>query len=203
MDKQGVLEWARLPPKTCYLDDIMKIEKKKIGPQQYAPHEVWSSVLNNITVHGSNRKGIAFHHDRVLMSNELIKDAKRKQIPPPGHYNTQIKERLLYGSLSKTDKSPSFINEALNHSMEVPDHKYEHMDAWKKSQKKSFAAKIVPLVKKTDAPKKSKDPDMGSYWKESMDKLIRKKVLNSKMSEIPKVTFSEIYASSKKFVPSP
>jgi len=87
--------------------------------------------------------------------------------------------------------------------MEVPDHKYEHMDAWKKSQKKSFAAKIFPIVKNRDAPKKSKDPDMGSYWKEGMDKLIRKKVLISKLSETPKVSLNEIYASSKKFVPSP
>jgi len=52
IDKKCVMDWARLPPKTSYLDDIMKVEKKKIGPQQYAPHKEWSSILNSITVHG-------------------------------------------------------------------------------------------------------------------------------------------------------
>lgn len=33
MDKQSILQWDRLQPKTCYLDDIMKAERKKIGPQ--------------------------------------------------------------------------------------------------------------------------------------------------------------------------
>lgn len=68
MDKQNILQWDRLPRKTCYLDDIMKVENKKIGPQKYADHQVWTSVLNNISVHGSSRKGKTFHHDRVLMS---------------------------------------------------------------------------------------------------------------------------------------
>ena len=32
MDKQCILPWDKLPPKTCYLDDVMRVEKKKIGP---------------------------------------------------------------------------------------------------------------------------------------------------------------------------
>ena len=146
---------------------------------------------------------MAFHHDRVLMSNQLIKEAKRKQVPPPGHYNPKIKQKLLYGNINKTEKSPAFIDIALNHSMEVPAHKYEDLAAWKKSKKKSFAYKMAPEVKKIDEPRRKQEPDMGSYFNEGYDKLTRKNVTNSKISEIPKITFSEIYASSKKFVPSP
>ena len=32
MYHERVLNWKKLPQKTCFLDDIMKLEKKKIGP---------------------------------------------------------------------------------------------------------------------------------------------------------------------------
>lgn len=32
MYQQKVLKWDILPKKTCYLDDVMKVEKKKISP---------------------------------------------------------------------------------------------------------------------------------------------------------------------------
>jgi hypothetical protein len=66
--ESGILNWERMPQKSCYLDDVMKMERKKVGPNKYSHHNVWTSVLNNSFIHGSNKKGKTFYHDRVLES---------------------------------------------------------------------------------------------------------------------------------------
>ena len=64
----SVLQWKNVGPKTCFLDDIMKMEKKKIGPQKYAGHSQWSDVLSNHNIQGMASKGKLHQHDRVLIT---------------------------------------------------------------------------------------------------------------------------------------
>lgn len=108
----------------------------------------------------------------------------------------------MLGISDKREKRPAFIDEALNHSMSVPSHKYEDLDAWKKSQRRSFALKIYPEAK-SPGPKKDKQPDMGSYFKPDFDKLTKPRPVNHSISKLAKITFSDVYVKTKKFVPSP
>jgi hypothetical protein len=114
-----------------------------------------------------------------------------------------VKEKLLLGISDKKEKRPAFIDEALNHAASVPSHKYEDLEAWKKSQKRSFALKIYPEGKSPEGAKKEKKPDMNSYFKPDIDKLTKPRPINHSISKLAKVTFSDIYTKTKKFVPSP
>ena len=138
-----------------------------------------------------------------MVSEELIKLAKRKQVPPPGHYNANVKRKILLGSSDKSEKRPAFIDLAINQSMAAPSSKYEDLAAWKASHRRSFALKIAPEGKKVLNLKKSKDPDCGSYYKDSIDKLTRPKSFDVFVSKTPKQTFSDVFTKLKKFVPSP
>lgn len=44
---------------------------------------------------------------------------------------------------------------------------------------------------------------MNSYFKPDIDKLTKPRPLNQSISKLEKVTFSEIFAKTKKFVPGP
>ena len=48
MHQVSVLKWANLPKKDSFLDDLMKSERKKIGPVNYSQHKIWTNVLNNV-----------------------------------------------------------------------------------------------------------------------------------------------------------
>lgn len=91
-----------------------------IGPQKYSRQSNWTVDLNNHILQGSNRKGKKFHTDRIYVTDEYIKAEKKKSVPPPGHYDTLMPERILLGKLNKAEKRPEFIEEALSHSMELP-----------------------------------------------------------------------------------
>jgi hypothetical protein len=154
-------------------------------------------------VHGQSRKGKVYDRDRVLVSEEFIKLAKRKHVPPPGHYNVQLKQRVLLGKADKSEKRPAFIDAAVNQSMSAPSHKYEDLAAWKAVHKRTLAFKMIPEPKSKPMPTKSKEPDCGSYYKDNMDKLTRPKSFDVFVSETPKQTFSDVFTRMKKFVPSP
>ena len=72
--KMNIEKWTNQSRKTCYLDDIMKIEKKKIGPGHYAAgtHKQWSDHLSSTMQHGHAQKGKFGRHDRVLYLQELM-----------------------------------------------------------------------------------------------------------------------------------
>lgn len=87
--------------------------------------------------------------------------------------------------------------------MSAPSHKYEDLAAWKAAHKRTLAFRIPPEAKLKPVPKKSKEPDCGSYYRDNMDKLTRPKSFDAFVSRTPKQTFSDIYTRMKKFVPSP
>lgn len=137
-----------------------------------------------------------------MISTEIIKDAKKRHVPAPGTYNPKLSSRVLFGKPDKTEKSASFIDSALEVSMRVPAAKYEDLAAWKKTQKKVFAMKMQPEGGKLNLPK-PKRPDMGSYYKDTFDKLTFPKTITHPLSKGIKETFSDEYVKLKKFVPAP
>lgn len=90
--------WKNMPTKSCYLDDICKAEKAKIGPNKYTAHKDWASVSNNISIHGQSRKGKKYFHDRITLCDEIVKEARRKSVPDPAAYKVKFVEpRIILG----------------------------------------------------------------------------------------------------------
>jgi len=84
--QKNIILWKQMPKKESYLDPIIKIEKKKLGPQAYSTHSNWGEDMSNTIRQGHSKKGAFQPRERPLVTKEFMDEAKRKGIPPPGHY---------------------------------------------------------------------------------------------------------------------
>ena len=75
-----------MPKKESYLDPIIKVESKKLGPQAYATHSNWGDEMSNTYKQGHCKKGVFQPRERPLITNEFMHEAKRRNIPAPGTY---------------------------------------------------------------------------------------------------------------------
>ena len=55
-----------------------------------------------------------------MMSDEMIKDLKRRNVPPPGAYHPKVQDRVLLGKSDKSEKRASFMDVELNISLNSP-----------------------------------------------------------------------------------
>ena len=53
--KKSVLLWKQVSKKTSFLDPIIKIESKRLGPHEYNKHKTWSEELSAT---GNQKKGV-------------------------------------------------------------------------------------------------------------------------------------------------
>ena len=111
--KKNVLSWKEESKKTTFLDPIIKAEKKKLGPGAYASHSNWGDDMSNSYSHGHSKKGVFQPRNRPLVTTEFMNEAKRRAIPPPGHYNMPPPDKLLLGLSDKSTKSAYHIDVAV------------------------------------------------------------------------------------------
>ena len=90
----NVTKWGAFGKKTCFLDDIMKIEKKKLAPTHYksAAHEQWSERLSSKEANGHTHKGKFLGHERETSQQELMRRTKKENLPAPGCYSPKQPE---------------------------------------------------------------------------------------------------------------
>jgi hypothetical protein len=116
-------------------------------------------------------------------------------VPPPGHYEASKERNPLLGKSAKAEKRADFLDDAVSHAMSMPSYKYNHQEAFYKqsTQPRVFALKIKEPKETSPANAyriiKSKNPDMGSYQKDGIDKLVRPKSFALIISTNPKKPF--------------
>ena len=103
---QFVSNWkARKIPekgKYSYLDDVIKANKHKVSPQQYAKQEDWKERETSVQRHGHAHKDEYRKGPRETLNSQIMKEAKLKGIPAPGHYNTVANKISGYGAVKQT-----------------------------------------------------------------------------------------------------
>ena len=198
-----------MPPKTSFLDPIITLEKKKqLGPGTYKKHENWADDLKSRTSHGHPRKGQFNPRERPLVTVEFMKEAKLRNIPPPGAYDPKVKEKALLCHTSTSAKSSYHIDNAIYKSKQTPTVCYKTVDNLIGPTKpRSLITKIYePTTKKEDLmkkPKKDPLPDMGSYESKRGFEYTRDRSYPSqKWSPSPVVKFYEPQIKRSKQVPS-
>ena len=82
--KKNIQNWKAMPPKTSFLDPIIKTEKIKLAPTAYSTHSNWTENVKDAITHGHARKGMFQPRERPLITEEFMKEAKKKARPRPG-----------------------------------------------------------------------------------------------------------------------
>lgn len=185
-----------MPQKSSFLDPIIKIEKKKLGPQAYATHSSWKDDQSNAYRNGHIKKGCFQPRERPLITKEFMEEAKRKNIPAPGAYTIPRQDRQLLGFTEKAEKRAYHVDMAAYYAKQTPTVCYKKVEDLSNLIKpKIFAAKIVePVMKKDDVGKKipkDKGPDMGSYEVGPAQNYVAKRGLSQKWSTGPVVSFHD------------
>jgi len=71
--QKSVISWKVQPPKTTFLDPVIKIEKsKKVDMGKYAVHSDWMKDQMNPVKQGHNKKAVFQNRERPLVTNELV-----------------------------------------------------------------------------------------------------------------------------------
>ena len=197
-----------MPPKKCYLDDIIRVEKKKIGPQQYAQQIKWSDDCRSVLKHGHSHKDEFSKHDRVTVTSEYITQQKRKGVPAPGTYDPKRQDRLKFGKFETSEKSTFHIDMAVYYSKQTPALGYKNVDSLLQNpaKKQAFAYKFPPTkTTAADLSKKipkSDKPDVGTYQSQPAYKYtLPRKGHSQKWTNTPKTRFYDFDIKRSKEVP--
>lgn len=102
---------------------------------------------------------------RVTSVEMEQKYSKRRNVPGPGSY--KIKPPKIFGGneVTKSKKTPMFIDAALEHAAQVPAVPYKNVDALLNARRKALSVKMTaPGPKKSwRAKKETGKPDCGTY----------------------------------------
>lgn len=207
LDKR-IISWKQESQKTTFLDPIIKREKaKQLGPGTYAKHRDWVDDMSNGMSHGHRKKGVFAPRDRPLVTTEFMNAAKRRAVPPPGAYNMPPASKPKLGHSDKSSKSSYHIDIAVYQSKQTPTVCYQTTEQLIGPTKpRVLVTKIPdPLVKKEDLgkkPKKSSEPDMGTYDATKAFRYTQKRGFSQKWDTGPVVKFYEGEVRRAKKVPS-
>jgi hypothetical protein len=132
--------------------------------------------------------------------------AKKRGIPPPGHYPAPKGDKFLLGHSDKSEKSSYHIDMAVHHSKQVPSFTYKNTESLSNLTKpRSLIAKMYePKIKREDLakkPKKDSGPDMGSYDSTKAYDFVQTKGLSQKFAAGPVVKFYDQALKVSKKVP--
>jgi len=148
--------------KKTYFDDIIKISKSKLSPQIYAKQADWKERSLSQLLNGHRQKDVFRKGKRETLNEELIRVAKNKQIPAPGAYNLPAEK--IQNIPKQTREQCVMVDDSKWKAMQVPAAKYDIHKGVDLSRPTIFKLRMFPPPKKeSEKPKKSKDPDMGSY----------------------------------------
>ena len=166
----NILNWKnyKLPArgKQTYLDDVIRYEKKRNVPECKLDRIDWNNEKNSKTIHGISTKD-CFHNKspRVMMNEQITKDAKKRHVPPLGTHSPKhnIVETRIRNLPKSTVALGMLTADAEFLSQQTPAAKYDPNDRLTKP--KSFFTKIYEKRKNPDENKikKSSGPDMGTY----------------------------------------
>lgn len=82
-------------------DDVIKVSKQKVSPQLYAKQTDWSEKEKLISSHGHLHKDEFRKAPKETLNQIIMKDAKKRNIPAPGHYNMPPEKISGYGAVSQ------------------------------------------------------------------------------------------------------
>lgn len=90
----NILNWKnyKLPVrgKMTFLDDAISTEKKKGNAGYKINHPDWVQENNNKAIHGIIQKDCFYNKGpRLLISDRIIKEEKKKSVPPIGAHHPQ------------------------------------------------------------------------------------------------------------------
>ena len=110
----------------------------------------------------------------------MLKQEKKRHIPPPGAYNAPKGEKVLLGHSDKSAKSAYHIDMAVHNAKQTPTVCYKNVDQLTNMTKPRIFALKIPDAKTKAAdmhrkPPKSKEPDMGSYEQTKVQEYLRDK----------------------------
>lgn len=164
--------------------------------------------MKNIYKQGHPKKGIFAPHDRPLVTTEFMKEAKRRDIPPPGHYNLPPADKPKGCVADKAEKSSYHIDMAIYQAKQTPTVCYTSLESLTSATKpRVLTSKLQePKIKKEDLgkkPKKDTGPDMGTYEPTKSIKYIERKELSQKWDSGPIKKFYDIEINRAKKVPAP
>ena len=104
-----------------------------------------------------------------MMTTEHIVETKKRNIPPPGAYEPSKGEKAILGHSSKSEKTTYHVDEAVHYAKLTPTVCYKDIESLSTMIKPRCLYTKIPAVKETAQeanrirPKKSHDPDMGTY----------------------------------------
>ena len=141
-----IILWKQQPKKTTFLDPVITSEKKKeaggLGPTKYASQSDWKEDMTNVFKQGIVKKGKFAPHDRPLVTTEFMNEAKRRNIPPPGHYNLPPGDKPRGGIADKTEKSSYHINMAIYQAKQTPTVCYTSLESLTVTKPRVITSKI-------------------------------------------------------------
>ena len=209
---QGVANWKSRKVlekgKYSYLDDVIKLSKTKVSPTQYAGQEDWKVRTASVASHGHPHKDEFRKGARETLNSQIMKEAKAKGFPAPGHYNTVSQRISGYGAVKQTSPQMLMNGDCVVRGGLAPAAKYDTLGPLKLTRPTIFALKIRPDANKDKNPYKivkSKDPDAGSY--KAMEAFNKTQLPTTErkvfMSKNPKSSYIDHVVKKKKALPAP
>lgn len=148
-------------------------------------------------------------HDRPMHTNDVIKTAIKRHVPAPGAYEASKGDKPILGFSTVSDIGSYHVDEAVYHAKQTPQVCYKELSSLTFLNKpRHLDTKIIPpklTVEEAAAkPKKSQDPDMGTYEApKSKDYFKDQTGFSGKLSTAPFQKFYEQTIKRSKLTPAP
>jgi hypothetical protein len=202
--------WQRLPKKGNFIDDVIKIESKKIAPNAYKTTKDWNELNTNVSLNGHIHKNQIMYRDRPLESTDLIKRVKKENLPAPGHYKPEHNEKVKFTIWSKEEKRNAIFDMAVEAGKATPAVCYKSVDNLvnRVVKPKIYEHKITKPGKDAEPfhlrPKKSNAPDMGTYQhSKQFHSTQTRKVSTEKWVNVKKPSYLDPVMKRSKGAPAP
>jgi hypothetical protein len=114
--------------KSTYLNEAVRIEKKKGTDKFYQAPPDWSKLNSLTSLNGHAHKGEFLKENRKTIPILIEESAKKNKIPAPGAYTPNDLYKIPNIAKVQTLKG-EMLNEATLKGLETPGHKYEIANA--------------------------------------------------------------------------